>query len=31
MTIEEAKNLYEELPEHDLNYQSAFGEKPEDA
>lgn len=31
MTTEEAKNMYEELPEHEQDYQAAFGEKPEEA
>lgn len=31
MTTEEAKKLYEELPEHDLDFEAAFGEKPEEA
>lgn len=31
LTIEQAKELYEELPEHDLDFADAFGEDPEEA
>lgn len=31
LTIEEAKDLYEELPEHDLSFEAAFGEKVAEA
>jgi len=31
LTVDEAKDLYEKLPEHDLNFEAAFGEKPEEA
>lgn len=31
LTIEQAKDLYESLPECDLDFESAFGEKPEEA
>lgn len=27
LSVEEAKDLYEELPEHDLSFEAAFGEK----
>ena len=31
LTVDEAKSLYEDLPEHEADYESAFGEKPEEA
>ena len=31
LTIEEAKDLYESLPEHDLDFEAAFGEKVAEA
>jgi hypothetical protein len=31
LTEDEAKTLYEDLPEHDMTYEAAFGEKPEEA
>jgi len=31
LSKEEAKNLYESLPEHEVSYQEAFGEAPEEA
>ncbi len=31
ISIEEAKEHYERLPEHDLEYEAAFGEAPEEA
>ena len=31
MTPEEAKDLYEQLPEHEQDFETAFGEKPEEA
>ena len=31
LTVEAAKDLYEELPEHDLEYAVAFGEEAEEA
>lgn len=31
LTDEEAKDLYEQLPEHDMSFEDAFGEKPEEA
>lgn len=31
LTEDEAKTLYEDLPEHDMTYAEAFGEKPEEA
>jgi hypothetical protein len=31
LTVDEAKDLYERLPEHDLDFEAAFGEKPEEA
>lgn len=31
LTIDEAKDLYENLREHDLDFEAAFGEKPEEA
>jgi hypothetical protein len=31
LTIDQAKDLYEQLPEHDLDFEDAFGEKPEEA
>ena len=31
LTSDEAKDLYEDLREHDLDFEAAFGEKPEDA
>lgn len=29
--VAEAKRLYEELPEHDMSWEEAFGEPPEEA
>ena len=29
--LEEAKQYYEDLPEHEMSYAEAFGEEPEDA
>ncbi|MFZ5888763.1 MAG: hypothetical protein ACOYYF_14970 [Chloroflexota bacterium] len=31
LTVNEAKILYEDLPEHELEYAEAFGEEPEEA
>ena len=31
LTVDEAKDLYESLREHDLDFEAAFGVKPEDA
>ena len=31
LTVDQAKDLYEQLPEHDLSFEVAFGEKPEEA
>jgi hypothetical protein len=31
LDIDQAKDLYEQLPEHDLDFEDAFGEKPEEA
>lgn len=31
VSIEEAKEHYEQLPEHELEYEDAFGEPPEEA
>lgn len=31
LTVDEAKTLYERLPEADVDYEEAFGEKPEEA
>lgn len=31
LTVAEAKQLYEEMPEHDVEYVEAFGEEPEEA
>lgn len=31
LSIAEAKRLYERLPETEMTYEEAFGEKPEDA
>jgi len=31
LTVDEAKDLYESLREHDLDFEAAFGEKPEEA
>lgn len=31
LTLEDAKALYEKLPEHTLSYQETFGEEPEEA
>lgn len=31
LTVEQAKDLYEQLPEKELDYEAAFGEKPEEA
>lgn len=31
LDIEQAKELYEYLPEHELEYAEAFGEEPEEA
>jgi len=31
MTPEEAKDLYEQLPEHEQDFEAAFGVKPEEA
>ncbi|MDL1911531.1 hypothetical protein FBQ81_12715 [Chloroflexi bacterium CFX6] len=31
LTVAQAKDLYEELPEHEADYEAAFGEKPEEA
>ena len=29
--LEEAKQYYEDLPEHEMSYAEAFGEEPEEA
>jgi hypothetical protein len=31
LTVEQAKDLYEQLPEHEADFEAAFGEKPEEA
>jgi hypothetical protein len=31
ITKEEAKQYYEQLPEHEIDYEQAFGEPPEEA
>lgn len=31
LTVDEAKDLYEDLREHDQDFEAAFGEKPEEA
>ncbi|MDL1909857.1 hypothetical protein FBQ81_04050 [Chloroflexi bacterium CFX6] len=31
LSVDEAKDLFERLPEHDMSYEAAFGEKPEEA
>ena len=31
VSIEEAKEYFERLPEHELEYEAAFGEQPEEA
>ncbi len=31
MGLEEAKQHYEDLPEHEMSYAEAFGEEPEEA
>ncbi len=31
LTVDEAKDLYESLPEHDLDFEAAFGEKVAEA
>ena len=31
ITIDEAKRYYEELPEHEMSWEDAFGEEPEEA
>lgn len=31
LTEDEAKRLFEDLPEHDMNYADAFGDEPEEA
>lgn len=31
LTVDQAKDLFEELPEHDEDFETAFGEKPEEA
>lgn len=31
LTVDEAKDLYEDLREHDKDFEAAFGEKPQEA
>jgi len=31
LTVEQAKDLYEDLPEQEMDYKTAFGEEPEEA